>query len=298
MSRGQHRTVRLPGGITVTIVRLTCAASVPLVRAAAGAELYVLYGQTFTPPAPHGRRWPTGPGFYIGISASLRDQLRAGVSLRRWTTQRNQLQPQVAVLIRRPGRPLDFDLLRLIETHLIRTLSPQYTVLNTVTGCPTAAEILPRAEVLYGLEITRRLVDLLRGRLLHGVTGTPCGGSLHEQLVRLVLRTGPITTTGIVAAAKTAGINIDHHGDPTAAVRRDLWTRERDSRGPTRIHRTVVLSGSRWTSLYYSPDYSRADAIHTWTRRTGKPTHSPRHRAHRRAKRDTWKMRPPTRRLP
>ena len=52
---------------------------------------------------------------------------------------------------------------------------------------------------------------------------------------------GPMTTTEVVAAASKYGIPISGYGHPTASVRRDLGTRERDSRGPTRVRRTRLL---------------------------------------------------------
>jgi hypothetical protein len=151
---------------------------------------------------------------------------------------RERLEPTLAILIARPGRPLHPDVLRLVETHLIRRLWLAFSLLNPVCSCPTTARRLNHHQVAYGLWLTQKLIDVVRGRLLPGVTGTPTGGTLHEQIVRLVRTNGPMLTTEIVAAAPAAGIPLSHHGGPCATVRRDASTRERDSRGPTRIWHT------------------------------------------------------------
>lgn len=244
-----------------------------LLRSAAECSIYMLFGETYaTPPDPTGQRVSTGPGFYVGMSSVLRRDLRAGVSLRQWATQRERLAPVLVILISRPGRPLHPDVLRLVETHLIRRLWLAFTLLNTVSGCPTAARRLGRHQVRFGLWLTDKLIDVVRGRLLPGVTGTPTGGTLHEQIVRLVRARGPMLTTEIVSVAPAAGIPLSHHGDPTATVRRDGFTRERDSRGPTRIRNTHVTVNGRTTNLFYPPTMSRAHAIRTWQQRTNQPT--------------------------
>jgi hypothetical protein len=264
------RTLRLPGGIVITVVAL--AATVNTLRAAAEASIYMLFGETYSaPPIPTGQRTSTGPGFYVGISSVLRRDLRAGVSLRQWATQRERLEPTLAILIARPGRPLHPDLLHLVETHLIRRLWLAFTLLNTVSGCPTAARRLNRHQVAFGLWLTQKLIDVVRGRLLQGVTGTPTGGTLHEQIVRLVRARGPMLTTEIVSMAPAAGIPLFHHGDPCATVRKDASTREKDSRGPTRVRQTRVTVNGHRTGLFYPPTMSRAHAIRTWKQRTNQP---------------------------
>src|SRR4051794_26487630 len=112
MAPGQARTLRLPGGILITVIALDGTASVDLLRKAAyEADLYALFGTTHSEPSPvTGQRTPTGPGFYVGMSAALVRSVRAGVSLQRWSTQRGRLDPTLAILIRRPARPLHVDL--------------------------------------------------------------------------------------------------------------------------------------------------------------------------------------------
>ena len=120
---------------------------------------------------------------------------------------------------------------------------------------------------------------VITSRLLHGVTGTPTGGSLHERIVRLVRQRGPLLTTEIVALAPSVGIPLAHHGTPTATVRWDGATRERDSRGPTRIRHTRVLaSNSRRTCLFYPTTMTRRDAVGAWRVRTNRPARPPRPR--------------------
>ncbi len=287
MSKRHHRTIRLPGQVIITIVPLTGVAPVAVLRAAAlHCDLYLLWGDTFAPPAtPHGPRVPTGPGFYVGMSAVLRKELRAGVSLQQWSTRQQRLHPQLAILIRRTGRPLDPKLIRWCETHLIRQLWLNWTMLNTMSGCPTAGGQLTRPQLAYGLWLTRRILDLINGRIIpRGVVGNPTGGPIREQLLRLVRSSGqPMLTTEIVAAARKLNVPITHHGTPTATVRRDLATRERDSRGPTRVRHTHIVGPSgRRTALFYPPWMSRAEALRAWRLRHNLPVGRPRRRRARR----------------
>lgn len=283
MRPGQTRTVWLSGGLRVTVMALDGMGTADLLRRAAHeADLYLLYGSTYSAPAePAGDRTSTGPGFYVGMSAALLRSVRAGTSLRQWATQRGRLDPSLAILIRRPGRQLSPDLVRFCECHLIRTLFGEFELLNTVSGCPTAARRLSRHQVAFGLLLVDQVVRLIRGRWLHGVSGTPTGGSLHERIVRLVRQRGPLLTTEIVALAPTVGIPLGHHGTPTATVRRDGATRERDSRGPTRIRHTRVWAGNRRrTCLFYPPTMSRAEAVRAWRERTGTARGTGRRRRH------------------
>jgi hypothetical protein len=274
MASSDHRTIRLPGDIRITLVALDGAGTARLLRAAANqAEIYLLYGQTYPAPPNDPARTPSGPGFYVGMSVALRREVRAGISLHQWATQRERLEPTLAILVRRTGRPLPQDITRLIEAHTIRALWLDHTLLNTVSGCPTAARRLTRRQAEFGLWLAAHLVDLVRGQILHGVTGTPTGGTLHEQIVRLVRTQGPMLTTDIVAAAPAAGILLSHHGDPTATVRRDGATRERDSRGPTRIRHTRVLANGRKTGLFYPPWMTRAEAVRSWRASPQVPSH-------------------------
>lgn len=279
MPLGQQ-TLRLPGGILLTVIPLTDHRQVRVLRAATHADLYILFGQTFAPPADE---WDfptsTGPGGYVGLSLTLCDAVRAGVSLQEWWTQREQLQPQLAILIRRPGRPFHPDLVRWTEIALIRRLWEHYTLLNTVSSCPTVAARLPRHQVLFGLWLVDRLLDLLRGRILpRGVAGAPVGGPTREQLVRLVRHNGPLTASELVAEARTLGLPVSAHGDPEATTRRDLCTREPGgSRGPTRIRHTHVTGpAGRPITLFYPPSLSRAAAICAWRLRHNLPVSKPR----------------------
>ncbi|WP_346619640.1 hypothetical protein [Blastococcus montanus] len=278
--RQGHRTIRLPGGITVTVVPLTGTTPVKVLRAAAyHADLYLLWGETFAPPINKWEfRTPTGSGFYVGMSAALREELRAGVSLQQWSNRQERLDPRLAILIRRAGRPLDPELLRWCETFLIRQLWLRWTMLNTVSSCPTAGSRLTRHQLTYGLWLTERLLHLITGRILPaGAEGTPTGGPIREQLLRLVRTGGPMLTTEIVAVALKRGVPIHNHGDPHATVRRDLATRERDSRGPTRVRHTHIQGPSgRSTSLFYPAWMSRSEAVRAWRVRNNLPVPPPR----------------------
>ena len=53
MAPGQTRTLRLPGGILITVIALAGTATVDLLRKAAyEADLYLLYGATYSAPSP------------------------------------------------------------------------------------------------------------------------------------------------------------------------------------------------------------------------------------------------------
>jgi hypothetical protein len=283
---GRRRTLRLPGGIIVTIVPLHGTGQVRALKAAAfHADLYLLFGETYDPPPNQWEvRTSTGPGWYVGMSAELREELRAGVSLNQWVTQRERLDAQFAVLIRREGGPLDPDVSRWCEVALIRRLWLSWTLLNTMSSCPTTAARLSRHQLRYGQWLTSRLLNLITGQVVpRGLAGTPTGGPIREQLVRLVRTQGPMLTTEIVAEGRRLGLPIARHGTPTATVRRDLATRERDSRGPTRVWHTRILGpNGRRTGLFYGPELSRAEAIRTWRLRHNLPVRTPRRRRPRR----------------
>src|SRR4051812_21235844 len=176
------------------------------------ATWYLLWGQTYPQPEdPWELPDTTGPGGYLGCSAVLCRELRAGVSLRRWSTREQRMQPELAVLIDRPGRPLDLALTIFVEARLLRGLFPDWTMLNSTSGCPTSGSRLTRHQVAYGLWLTDGILGILRGRVLpRGVVPAPFGGPIKEQLVRLVRASpfGPMTTTEVVAAAGEYGIPI------------------------------------------------------------------------------------------
>ena len=240
MTEVNRRIHHLPDNINVTVLRTKEPAPAAVLRAMLAAELYVICGHTSGPTGT-----PSGYGAYVGTSEALRvNTLRVGVSLRNWTYRLGRIEPDAIILIRREGRAIPDSPRLLIEASLARTISGSgYTLLNTRTSAPTAAQRANRQQRLWALHIASRLAELIHGQILWRHTPAAAGGSTREQLVRLVLAQNPprgMNVDDILAAAADADITING-GSPAQRSRRDVTTREHDSGGVIRrLHRTSI----------------------------------------------------------
>jgi hypothetical protein len=234
MDQVRRQTLRLPDDLRVTILRLPHGLTARALKGMLNAELYLLAGDTTTSTGA-----PSGFGCYVGTSDALRTRSdRAGVSLHTWTTRLGRLRPKVLVLVERPHRPIGLQPRLLVEAALARAISgAHFTVLNTRTAAPTAAQRATRRERLWAFRISDRLAKLIHGRVFFGHAPQAAGGSTREQLVRLVLQHDtPMSVDDLLHAAASAGINIAGN-TPAQRTRRDVTTREHDS-GRPRLYRT------------------------------------------------------------
>ena len=235
MPQVRRQTLRLPDDLKVTILRLPSGLTAGALRGMLNAELYLLAGETTTSTGA-----PSGMGCYVGTSGALRTRTeRAGVSLHTWTTRLGRLQPRVLVLVERPGRPIGLQPRLLVEAALARSISgANFTVLNTRTAAPTAAQRATRRERLWAVHTSDRLAALIHGRVFAGHFPQAAGGSTREQLVRLVLKHDiPMSVQDLLHAAAEAGIQIPGQ-TPAQRTRRDVTTRELRSR--PRLYKTHI----------------------------------------------------------
>lgn len=236
MSLVRRQMLRLPDDLSVTILRLPDGLTASALRGMLSAELYVLLGETTSADGA-----PTGFGAYVGTSDALEARTqRAGVSLHTWSSRLGRLRPRVLVLVHRRGRPIGQQARLLVEAALARAISgAHYTVLNTRTAAPTAAQRATRRERLWAVHTSDRLARLIQGRVLIAHTPAATGGSTREQLVRLVLRHDtPMSVEDLLRAAAQAGISIPGR-TPAQRTRRDVTTRELRS-GVPRVYRTHI----------------------------------------------------------
>lgn len=262
----RRRTLRLPDGLQVTILRLPDRLTALALRGMLTAELYVLVGETIGPSGTS-----TGAGAYVGTSDALRARTeRAGVSLHTWSTRLGRLRPAVVVLISRPERPISHQVRLLVEAALARAVSgANYTVLNTRTAAPTAAQRATRRERLWALHVSDRLAGLVLGQVLAPYVPQAAGGSTREQLIRLVLGHGiPMSVQDLLRAAAAAGISIPGR-TPAQRTRRDVTTRELQS-GRPRVYRTHIDG----RAVVYPAHMSLATARRAYLARHQQPTAS------------------------
>lgn len=238
MSATQRRIIGLPGGITVTILRLPESLTADGLRAMIAAQLYVLAGATTSIDGDD-----SGYGGYVGTSAALNARTaRCGVSLHHWTVRNGRLDPDTVILINNTT-PLDEQARLLIEASIARTLSPQYTILNTRCSAPTAGTLATRHQRLYAMHASTHLATLILDTVFHQHPPAARGGTTHEQLVRLVLNQQParaMDVADLLTAAREAGIKIAG-ASPAQRTRRDTTTREHQGgTGRPRLLRTHV----------------------------------------------------------
>lgn len=236
MPHVRRQTLRLPDDLRVTILRLPSGLTAGALRGMLSAELYLLAGDTLTSCGT-----PAGFGCYVGTSDALRSRTqRAGVSLHAWTTRLGRLRPRVLVLVERPGRPIGLQPRLLVEAAIARAISgANFTVLNTRTAAPTAAQRATRRERLWAVHTSDRLARLIHGRVFAAHVPQAAGGSTREQLVRLVLlRDIPMSVEDLLHAAAEAGISIPGK-TPAQRSRRDVTSRELRS-GRPRLYKTHI----------------------------------------------------------
>ncbi|HEY8618792.1 MAG TPA: hypothetical protein VIM01_01785 [Dermatophilaceae bacterium] len=238
MSATQHRIIGLPGGATVTILRLPEALTADGLRAMVAAQLYVLAGATTSIDGDE-----TGYGGYVGTSAALNARTaRVGVSLHHWTVRNRRLDPDTVILINN-ATPLDEPVRLLIEASIARALSPKYSILNIRCSAPTAATLATRHQRLYALHASTRLTTLILDTVFQHHPPAAQGGTTHEQLVRLILNQQParaMDVADLLTAARKAGISIAG-ASPAQRTRRDTTTREHQGgTGRPRLLRTHI----------------------------------------------------------
>jgi hypothetical protein len=239
MSATRGRIIGLPGGITVTILRLPDTLTAEALRAMHDrAQLYVLAGATTSADGT-----ATGYGAYVGTSAALSARTaRCGVSLHHWTVRNARLVPDAVVLVN-GAQTVDEPVRLMIETALARTISLKFTILNTRASCPTPRALATRQQRLYAMRASTRLSGLILNTVFHGHPPAARGGTAHEQLVRLILNQRParaLDVADLLELAREAGLTIKG-ASPAQRTRRDVTTRElRGGTGRPRVFRTHV----------------------------------------------------------
>jgi hypothetical protein len=217
------------------------------------AEWYILLGQSSSPAGIS-----TGYGAYVGTSAALHFlNLRVQASLRHWSIGLGQLQPDAVILIRHSEYPVDLQVRLLVEAALARSISTRYSILNTRTGAPTAARRATRQQRLWAMHASDHLTAMVHRQVLGMHPPAAQGGSIREQLVRLVLNQNPhrsMDVDDILEAALTAGLVIPGL-TPRQRSRRDVTTRELDT-GRPRLHRTWI----RGKAIVYPATMTLRDA--------------------------------------
>lgn len=234
-----HRTFHLPNdGLRVTILHLTGPLTVEIWRSLLAADWYILLGECMSPKGT-----PSGYGAYVGTSDALRAQTqRVGVSLRSWTTGLGRLVPDTIVLIRRSSTPITGDTRLLVEAAMARYISGAgYSILNWRTAAPTPARRATRQQRLWAVHASDELARLVLAPLLSTHPPAARGGSIREQLIRLVLAQDPLRgmdVDDVLEAATLSGLIIAGR-TPRQRTRRDVTTREL-SDGRPRLHRIWI----------------------------------------------------------
>lgn len=220
-------------------------------RATLDGHLYLLVGTGTTPDT---RDRITG---YAGITETDTSG-RPWVSLTHWVRNTTALRLDTVALLTLHTDP-DPDVLRVLETAVIRHLNRTVFMVNTVTASPTSARALGAAAHNHAAH-GQFLATVLRHHVLRGRANpllSPAS-TLRETAIRVVLAADTaLDTSEVLARVNTLRGGHGFTGNTTGATaRRDLSLRE-TGHGQPRVL-TTHLNGR---CLYYAAHLPRAIAV-------------------------------------
>jgi hypothetical protein len=222
-------------------------------RATLGGHIYLLVG---TGPTPETHNRITG---YVGITESQTSG-RPWASLTHWVRNNAALRLDTVALVTLHTDPGP-DVLRVLESAVIRDLNPRIYLLNTVTSAPTAARALGAAAHTHAAA-GQFLATVLRHHSLRGRANpllSPAS-TLRETAVKVVLAADSALSTADVLERVSAVLGGRGFAGSTtgATARRDLTQREAGhNAGQPRVLTTHVAG----RCLYYGAHLPRATAV-------------------------------------